>query len=530
MAFSLTWLAEVLEDAGLKVAEQPGWRSRGRGEMGPVKGVMCHHTAGSTKGIMPSLGVITNGRPDLAGPLAQLGLGRDGTYFIVAAGRCNHAGRGMWQGLSNGNLNFIGIEAENTGLASDPWPTVQMDAYRRGVAAILKKIGANSIMCCGHKEYALPHGRKDDPSFDMVEFRTLVASILAGTAPDPIIIPNVDADGRPTLRRGARGDLVRQIQADLKLPVDGSFGPITEASLRQFQRDHDLVPDGIVGPRTWASLDVIAAPAPILKAGPSAQVVSIEQLKQMAATSDIARFSWKDRGKAPVGYIKGMALAFGRTYCKFKLKNPAALDMARKNSGDLPRDALAWYDEVFATAGMSNDADGADTLRHLFVLLIGLGMRESSGKYCTGRDTTADNTQADTAEAGLFQMSFDANKASPLLPQIFGEYKSNPTSGFVDVFAEGAVCSPADAQNFGSGDGMEFQRLCKTCPAFAAEYAAVALRHIRKHWGPIIRRQAQVRPECDALLSKIQAAIDASPVLSDALLSGGPSMPGEKAA
>ncbi|MVA00017.1 N-acetylmuramoyl-L-alanine amidase, partial [Agrobacterium vitis] len=76
MAFALTWLAEVLEDAGLKVAEQPGWRSRGRGEMGSVKGVICHHTAGPgpEKGVMPSLGIITNGRPDLAGPLAQLGL------------------------------------------------------------------------------------------------------------------------------------------------------------------------------------------------------------------------------------------------------------------------------------------------------------------------------------------------------------------------------------------------------------------------------------------------------------------------
>jgi N-acetylmuramoyl-L-alanine amidase/Putative peptidoglycan binding domain len=520
MALSLTWLAEVLEDAGLKVAEQPGWRSRGRGDMGQVKGVMCHHTAGSAKGIMPSLGVITNGRPDLAGPLAQLGLGRDGTFFIVAAGRCNHAGRGMWQGLSTGNTSFIGIEAENTGTASDPWPAVQMDAYRRGVAAILKKIGANSIMCCGHKEYALPHGRKDDPSFDMVEFRTLVASILAGTAPDPIIIPNIDADGRPTLRRGARSDLVRQIQADLKLPVDGFFGPITEAALRQFQRDHDLVPDGIVGPRTWASLDVSAAPIGVIpKAAPAAPVVSIDQLKQIAGTSEIARFNWKDRGKAPVGYIKGMALAFGRAYCKFKLKDPAALDMARKNSGDSARDALAWYDEIFATAGMSNDTDGTDTLRHLFVLLTGLGMRESSGKFCAGRDTTADNTQADTAEAGLFQMSFDANNASPLLPQIFAQYKDDP-SGFVDVFKEGVRCSAADLQNFGSGDGMEFQRLCKSCPAFAAEYAAVALRHTRKHWGPINRKQAQVRPECDALFSQIQAAIDASPALSDLLLGG----------
>src|SRR5262245_54336052 len=230
MAFSLTWLPEVLEDAGLKVAEQPGWRTRGRGDIGSIKGVMCHHTAGSPNGIMPSLGVITNGRSDLPGPLAQLGLGRDGTFFVVAAGRANHAGRGMWQGLSTGNSSFIGIEAENTGGANDPWPAVQLDAYRRGVAALLKKLGANAIMCCGHKEYALPQGRKPDPAFDMVQFRTQVAAIMAGTAPSPTIIPAADADGRPTLRRGARGDLVKQVQVCIALPADGIFGAGMEAA------------------------------------------------------------------------------------------------------------------------------------------------------------------------------------------------------------------------------------------------------------------------------------------------------------
>src|SRR5262249_42864570 len=154
--FSLTWLAEVLEAAGLKVAELPDWRTRGRGEMGPVKGVICHHTAGPKDGNMPSLGVITKGRPDLAGPLAQLGLGRDGTFYVVAAGRANHAGAGTWQGFANGKQNFIGIEAENMGTAADPWPSVQMDAYYRGVAAILQKVGEPIIMCAGHKEYALP--------------------------------------------------------------------------------------------------------------------------------------------------------------------------------------------------------------------------------------------------------------------------------------------------------------------------------------------------------------------------------------
>jgi hypothetical protein len=520
MAFSLTWLPEVLEDAGLKVAEQPGWRTRGRAEMGTAKGVMCHHTSGSPRGIMPSLGVITDGRPDLPGPLAQLGLGRDGTFFVVAAGRCNHAGRGMWQGISTGNSNFIGIEAENTGGGNDPWPAVQLDAYRRGVAAILTKINANAIMCCGHKEYALPHGRKDDPSFDMNDFRTQVASIMAGTAPHPVVIAPADADGRPTLRRGNRGDLVKQVQTALKIDADGIFGPGTEAALRQFQREHDLVPDGIVGPRTWASLDVPAdAPAAAMPAAapPTAAAAGLlDQITQMAGSSSVTGFSWKDRGKAPAGYIKGMALAYGRVYCKLKAGDAAAVDMAKKNTGDMTRDALAWYDDVFTAAGMNNNADGVDTLRHLFVLLIGLGMRESSGKHCEGRDMSATNLTSDTAEAGLFQVSFNAKSASPLLPQLFAQYQAKP-SGFVDVFKEGVHCSAASLANLGSGDGKEFQRLSKECPAFAAEFAAVGLRHIRKHWGPIIRKQAQVRQECDDMLRQVQVLVDSSPAFCAAL-------------
>jgi N-acetyl-anhydromuramyl-L-alanine amidase AmpD len=261
MAFSLTWLPDVLLDAGLKVAEQPGWEARGRGEMGRVQGVMCHHTAGSRTGNMPSLGIVTNGRPDLAGPLAQLCLGRDGTFFVVAAGRANHAGAGNWQGITSGNSGFIGIEAENTGQTAgpnaEPWPGVQLDAYRRGAAAILTKTRANAIMCCGHKEYALPMGRKPDPTFDMDDFRLRVAAIMAGAAPLPSVVPAVDSENRPTLRRGATGDLVGLIQTKIGIPTTGSFDANTEAAVRRFQRDHGLVPDGIVGPRTWATLMVV---------------------------------------------------------------------------------------------------------------------------------------------------------------------------------------------------------------------------------------------------------------------------------
>jgi peptidoglycan hydrolase-like protein with peptidoglycan-binding domain len=273
MTFSLVWLPDVLKSAGLKVATVDGWEARGRGDVGETFGVICHHTAtpGPRGRNMPTLQTLIRGRSDLAGPLAQLGLGRDGTYYVIAAGRCNHAGVGIWKGIPNGNTNFIGIEAENTGLSDDfPWPAVQMDAYRRGVAAILTKIGRGVDFCAGHKEYALPKGRKDDPSFDMVAFRSSVDAILKGTTPAPVLIPSAEpsqpgasSPGRPTLRRGASGNFVRQLQAKVDVSVDGVFGAKTEAAVRAFQRDHGLVPDGIVGPETWAALDASAGTPPI---------------------------------------------------------------------------------------------------------------------------------------------------------------------------------------------------------------------------------------------------------------------------
>ena len=212
---------------------------------------------------------------------------------------------------------------------------------------------------------------------------------------------------------------------------------------------------------------------------------------------------------APAGYIKGMAVVFARVYCKLAARDPAAIEMAKANTGDGTRDALAWYSERFQRVGMSNEIAGADTLRHLFVLLLGLGMRESSGRYCEGRDRSASNTTADTAEAGLFQTSFNARIASRLLPMLFARYSANP-AGFVEIFQEGVHVRPSDLENFGTGDGAEFQRLSKESPAFAAEFAAVGLRNIRTHWGPINTRAAELRNEADAMFRQVQIAVDGS--------------------
>jgi hypothetical protein len=182
-SYSLDWLADALRLANLRVVEVTGWRGRGHGDVKKTLGVLCHHTAGARTGNMGSLNVVTHGRPGLSGPLCNLALGRDGTWYAVAAGRAYHAGDGRWQGVINGNSQLVGIEAENTGYihgpkADFPWPAVQMEAYARGVAAILDHIGQPVIMCAGHKEYALPRGRKTDPTFDMNAFRKVVATYM----------------------------------------------------------------------------------------------------------------------------------------------------------------------------------------------------------------------------------------------------------------------------------------------------------------------------------------------------------------
>ena len=180
----LTDLAKVLRDAGLEVIEVPGWKTRGyrrlvgdtyRADLLGVSAIIAHHTATSQSepGNYPTLATVRDGRSDLPGPLAQLGLGRDGTWYVIAAGYANHTGKTFqpWQS----NSYALGIEAEAAG-TGDPrdWPKVQMDSYARGVAALAKNYGVPVGRVLGHKEIAAPLGRKTDPSFNMPAFRTRV--------------------------------------------------------------------------------------------------------------------------------------------------------------------------------------------------------------------------------------------------------------------------------------------------------------------------------------------------------------------
>jgi hypothetical protein len=237
------------------------------------------------------------------------------------------------------------------------------------------------------------------------------------------------------------------------------------------------------------------------------------RILQLAADSNLAQYYWHQRGRAPIGYIKGMAVAYARVYQQWKAGSPATSIMAIANSQEPYTDALAWYENIFDSHDMPNDTPGVDTLRHLFVLLTGLGMRESSGKFCEGRDRSADNVSSDTAETGLFQMSWDAHDAIPQLKSLLATY-AHKVDDLTHIFHEGVRCSESDLENYGDGLGRLFQETCKASPLCAILTAGVGLRVIRRHWGPINRREAEIRPEANKLFLQVQSVVDNEQVVA----------------
>lgn len=244
--------------------------------------------------------------------------------------------------------------------------------------------------------------------------------------------------------------------------------------------------------------------------------VGVSALRGIATRSQCARHNWLHRAVAPRSYIEGVALVYARSVC-----NPDRADVKVVSATAEGNDALAHYKALFDAAGMRNDTAGVDTLRHSYVLLIGLGMMESSGKFCEGRDVSQCFVKAENAEAGLFQTSFGARRHSPALEGLIGTYTASSQTCMLDVFkgsiscpirkSHNSACPNATSDIAGSGPGADWQKLTKTCPAFATEYGAVVMRKnggARGEFGPIRRREAEIRPECDSMLKQVQDFVE----------------------
>jgi hypothetical protein len=333
---------------------------------------------------------------------------------------------------------------------------------------------------------------------------------------------NSEAHIYPVLRKGAQGEDVVALQRLLGIDMDGDFGPQTLTAVEDFQASHGLIDDGVVGPYTWDTLakaykPVPAPPEPEPTPDPSpgpqngfsvaADLPGYNQdrINEVVEGHAMVHYDWHGRGPAPIGYLKGVASSFARAICYYRMRKEPWVSMAHAETGN-NLDALNWYRNQFRAAGMSNERSGEDTLRHVFVLLLGLGMRESSGLYTEGRDMSAHNITGENAEGGAFQTSWDIRSKAPAVVKLFEMYKEAGDGILLDVYSEGVNHSMSS--DYGDGDGREFQHLAKHSPDFAAQVAAIGMRTMRAHWGPLNRREAVVLSSADDMLKQVQNTLN----------------------
>ena len=259
-----------------------------------------------------------------------------------------------------------------------------------------------------------------------------------------------------------------------------------------------------------------------------------------APVEDIARTSsCRSDSGASTAYVSGLALTFARALCQpdrpdVKVISAAAGDPSTARG---KMDGLTAYDGWFKGQKMANDKDGVDSLRHTYMLLLALGLVESSGRYCVGRDLSENFTKAESAESGLIQTSWGAHTFNPTLEPMFRNYQAQHDAArcMFEVFSHGISCAKHDADNFGdpNSDGFQWQALTKQCPAFSAEYGAVVLRTHGGYKGEFGTINCYVHPhrlpngnpcdkptphkECDAMFQEVQDFVTKNPSICDAV-------------
>lgn len=181
----LTWLADALREAGLRVEEVPRWVDAGRPRAFDPVGVLMHHTAfrATAADPHPALDTVVGGRTGLRGPLCHVLIDRDGVCHVVAAGRANHAGEAVDSGPvpgGDGNTAYVGIEidyAPQAPYGQQP-NAAQGEAAVAAAAAVLARLGTDADHARYHAETSTAGKWDPGNTVDADEFRRRVAALL----------------------------------------------------------------------------------------------------------------------------------------------------------------------------------------------------------------------------------------------------------------------------------------------------------------------------------------------------------------
>jgi uncharacterized protein (TIGR02594 family) len=380
-----------------------------------------------------------------------------------------------------------------------PGCIVVMERSGGGHVTLFERMDGDDLVCRGGNQ----GDRVCESTYSPDQIVALVWPVDGPRPPEP------SPSERRELSRGDSGPDVVAVQ-ELLLGVafaDGDFGSQTDAAVKGFQMATGLDVDGVIGPDTWKELDRLEGR--LDDGAPYLDEALTEAVIELAGDSAIATYSWRDRGMAPIGYTLGMALTYALAVTWLNEDNTAIAVMAKGERNQPDTDVLSYYKQELKRAGMGdNEASGIDTLRHLFVILMGLGPRESSGNHWEGVDQSATNYESDTCESGLFQSSWNLSTCSDEIQNLYDHFWDNP-EGWLKQFNLEVDCNASMLLVHGdSGDtGAAYQWLAKRCPPFAVLMTAVGLRLRRQHWGPIGHKEVEVTQQADDLFRQIERLI-----------------------
>lgn len=239
------WLPDVLRDAGLPVEVLPEFATAGKAPKEWVAIVDHHDASPISSGNNGGLTSIRYGRPDLAGPLANLFLKRDGTHVCVSSGAANHPGVSylpLRGGISSGVKYWaLGREVALDGVG-EPFPTSgrQYEAMQQANAAISIYLGLQpATQLWDHKSIARPIGRKIDiRPYDLPDGRVRVARFMTNTTKD-------------WFDMASEADLIRIIDARLAAALGPTSQLDTAVKVRELHDDYAVsVAPGDRHPRT----------------------------------------------------------------------------------------------------------------------------------------------------------------------------------------------------------------------------------------------------------------------------------------
>ena len=135
-------------------------------------------------------------------------------------------------------------------------PTLQVGSHGHDVARLQRILVMTKLLV--YTDITSNYGPATRQS--VIAFQDGTGGLAADGICGPLTWAALPADpDAPQLARGSSGAEVSALQQGLTRiggavspgPVDGEFGPRTEASVRDYQKSRSIAVDGIVGDRTW---------------------------------------------------------------------------------------------------------------------------------------------------------------------------------------------------------------------------------------------------------------------------------------